>query len=186
MAVVGIGVDPNLSLWEGKGLHINGGIVVNEYCETGLPDVYAAGDVVVFPDQIFNKLRHVEHWENAFEQGKHVARVMTGKREPYLFLPYFFSDIFDLSYEYFGDQEKADYSVTRGDPGKNDFSHWWFERNQLVAAFIMSTRPREEADKAREWITNKSGVDKERIGDRRINLQSLNQNSEKYSNEPTP
>jgi NADPH-dependent 2,4-dienoyl-CoA reductase/sulfur reductase-like enzyme len=66
------------------------GIVVNEFCETNIEDVYAAGDVVEFPDLLFNKRKVVEHWEHAFEQGQHAAKVMTGKREPYLFLPLLF------------------------------------------------------------------------------------------------
>ncbi len=186
LVVVGIGVSPNVKLFEGKGLNLGHGIQVNEYCETGVKNVYAAGDVVEFPDMIFNKLRHVEHWEHAFEQGQHAAKIMMGKREPYIFVPYFFSDIFDLSYEYFGDQEKADYSVTRGNLDEGDFSHWWFRKKQVVAAFIMSSRPREEADKAREWISKKTTVDHDRMGDENVDLNSLEQQSEEYSDEPKP
>lgn len=163
MVIIGAGVEPNVNIFSDSHLNINTGIVVNEFCETNVPDVYAAGDVVEFPDMIFNKIRHVEHWEHAFEQGKHAAKVMTGKQEPYTFLPFFFSDVFDISYEYFGDSESATDIINRGDLKKGDFSTWWFSDSRLVAAFVMSSRPKEEGEMAREWIRNRSRVDKDKI-----------------------
>lgn len=173
MVIIGTGVEPNVNIFTDSHLNINTGIVVNEYCETNVPDVYAAGDVVEFPDMIFAKIRHVEHWEHAFEQGKHVARVMTGKTEPYTFLPFFFSDVFDISYEYFGDNETATDIVNRGDLNNGDFSTWWLKESRVVAAFVMSTRPKEEGEKAGEWIRNKTRIDKEKIADENKSLNEV-------------
>jgi NADPH-dependent 2,4-dienoyl-CoA reductase/sulfur reductase-like enzyme len=186
MVVVGIGVEPNISLFEGSSIKIGNGIRINEYCETGVDGVYAAGDVVEFPDFIFNKKRHVEHWENAFEMGKHAALVMTGKREPYIFLPYFFSDFFDYSYEYFGDQSSADFSATRGNIESGDFSHWWFQEKRLVAAFVMSKRPEEEGKKAREWIKTRTPINRDEIGNETKSLDSLELRPEHHSDVPKP
>ena len=163
MVVAGIGVEPYVKLFESTSLEINEGIVVNKYCETNIENVYAAGDVVEFPDALFDKTRHVEHWEHAMEQGQHVAKVMTGKREPYTFLPYFFSDVFDYSYEYFGDKETAREVYYRGEIESGDFSAWWFDNNRLVAAFIMSSRPEKERKMARKWITNITPLDGKKI-----------------------
>ncbi len=176
MVIIGVGVKPNTTIFKDSHLNINEGIVVNKFCETSVPDVYAAGDVAEFPDQIFNKIRHIEHWENAFEQGKHAAKVMTGKTEPYIFLPYFFSDVFDISYEYFGDNETATDILTRGDVKKGDFSTWWFDENTLVAAFIMSTRPKEEGEMARKWIRYKTTIDKDKFTDLDKDLKELELN----------
>ena len=109
---------------------------------------------------------------------------MSGKREPYIFVPYFFSDFFDLSFEFFGDPATADFSVTRGSIANNDFSHWWFSENTLVATFILNKRPKQEAEKAREWIRNKTTIDQNRISDENVKLDSLVQQSGQYSNEP--
>ncbi|MFP4470671.1 MAG: NAD(P)/FAD-dependent oxidoreductase [Bacteroidales bacterium] len=183
MVVAGIGVEPEVKLFEGTRLNINTGIVVNEYCETNIPDVYAAGDVVEFPDMIFDKMRHIEHWEHAFEQGTHVAKVMTGKREPYIFLPYFFSDVFEYSYEYYGDNETADVARNRGDMERGDFSTWWFDGQRLVAAFVMSTRPEEEGKFAREWIKNKMNIDKDKIDNTDVEMKDLVLNTQQFGNE---
>ncbi|MFW6351686.1 MAG: NAD(P)/FAD-dependent oxidoreductase [Bacteroidota bacterium] len=173
MVVAGIGVEPEVKLFEGTRLSINTGIVVNEYCETNIPAVYAAGDVVIFPDIIFDKINHVEHWQNAFDQGKHAAKVMTGHQEPYIFEPYFFSDIFDLSYEYFGDNELYTDIKIRGNLETGDFSIWWFDLNRLVAAFIMGKRPDAEREKAKEWIRNKQSINMHEISNGESKLEEL-------------
>lgn len=163
MVVVGAGVKPNVDIFIDTELIIKEGVVVNRYLETNIPDVYAAGDVAVFPDKIFDKFRHVEHWENAFEQGKHAAVVMTGKKEAYDFLPFFFSDVFDYSYEYFGDNERTTDVRYRGDLDKGDFSAWYFDGNRLIATLIMSGRPQKERESAKKWITNQTNIDKDEI-----------------------
>jgi 3-phenylpropionate/trans-cinnamate dioxygenase ferredoxin reductase component len=172
-----------VDIFKNTRLNINEGIVVNEYCETNMEDVYAAGDVVEFPDMLFRKRKVVEHWEHAFEQGQHVAKVMSGKREPYIFLPFFFSDVFDYSYEYFGDNEEANDARNRGDLESGDFSTWWFKDDRLIAAFIMSSRPEEERKLAREWISSKADVDKEKIQDEDKNLEDLLLNTGLNENE---
>jgi NADPH-dependent 2,4-dienoyl-CoA reductase/sulfur reductase-like enzyme len=183
MVVAGIGVEPNLDIFKNTSLKINEGILVNEYCETNIENVYAAGDVAEFPDLLFDKTKVVEHWEHAFEQGQHAAKVMTGKRNPYLFFPFFFSDIFEYSYEYFGDNETANEVRNRGDIDTGDFSTWWFSGNRLVAAFVMSSRPKEEGKLAREWISSKTDIDKAKIQDEGIKMKNLVLNTGLHENE---
>lgn len=153
MVVVGVGVAPNLQLFKESELKLDNGVVVNRFLETNLADVYAAGDIARYPDALYNdKLRRIEHWDNAMSQGKHAARVMLGMREEFIHVPYFFSDIFDLSYEYWGDAESAVTVVHRGDVDSGSFSTWWLnEEGALVAAFVMD-RPDEERSLAPIWI----------------------------------
>src|SRR5438445_3243661 len=115
MVVAGVGAAPVTSLFAKTGLAVENGIVVNEYLETRETGVFAAGDVANYPDQIFNKRRRVEHWDNAVSQGQHWANIVRGERQPFLHVPYFFSDVFDLSYELWGDAEGATQTVARGD-----------------------------------------------------------------------
>jgi NADPH-dependent 2,4-dienoyl-CoA reductase/sulfur reductase-like enzyme len=164
MAVVGAGAAPATEIFEKMGLAVKDGVAVNEFLETEKTGISAAGDVANYPDAIFGKRRRVEHWDNAVSQGQHWARVMLGKREPFVHVPYFFSDDFDLSYELWGDADGATEIVTRGDIKSSSFSVWWLAGPRLVAAFTMN-RPDEEREAAPEWIQAKNEVSAARLGD---------------------
>lgn len=164
LVVAGIGVEPVTDIFAGSGLAIDNGIVVNEYLETSAPDILAAGDVANYQDVLFNKRRRVEHWDNAVSQGQHCARTLMGQREPFRHVPYFFSDVFDLSYEYWGDTSGAEQAVHRGDLNSKSFSTWWLQGDRLVAAFVMN-RPDEERDNAPKWIEAAQTVSADKLKD---------------------
>lgn len=155
MVVAGIGVTPQTELFANTGLSVENGIRVNEYLETNVAGVYAAGDVARYRDVLFDTERRVEHWDNAVSQGAWAARVMTGTREPFLHVPYFFSDVFDLSYEFWGDSSIATSTTVRGDMASNSFSVWWLKDKRVVAAFLLA-RSEEEREFAQKAIRDKS------------------------------
>lgn len=153
VVVAGIGVTPVTEV--AKSLAMGNGIQVDEYLETSAPDVYAAGDVAHYRDLLFNKDRRVEHWDNAVSQGQHVARELLGERKPFVHVPYFFSDVFDLSYEFWGDTAGAARTLYRGDLNSSSFSARWVDgTGTLLAAFVMG-RPDEERESAPKLIESK-------------------------------
>ena len=70
---------------------------------------------------------------------------------PFVHVPYFFSDVFDLSYEYWGDSSGATEVVHRADWDEKAIAAFWLNGNRMVAAFVMN-RPDEERDLVQEWI----------------------------------
>jgi len=120
--------------------------------------------VANYQDVLFGKRRRVEHWDNAVSQGQYCARSLMGDRSPFKHVPYFFSDIFDLSYEYWGDASGADQVVQRGDLSSNSFSVWWVRQQRLVAAFTMN-RPDEERNAAPQWIESAQRVSASKLRD---------------------
>ncbi len=164
MIAAGIGVQPVTDVLANSGLDMDDGVTVNEYLEASQPGVYAAGDVANYQDVLFGKRRRVEHWDNAVSQGQHCARVLMGERTPFKHVPYFFSDVFDLSYEYWGDSSGAGQVVHRGDVSTNSFSAWWLKDNHVVAGFAMN-RPDEEREIAPKWIEAKQAVSAEKLAD---------------------
>jgi len=102
LVVVGIGITPEVSLARAAGLSTGNGVIVDEFLQTSAPDIYAAGDVALFPEAGFGP-RRLEHWDNAVSQGKHAGRNMAGAREPFTYVPFFFSDLFEFGYEAVGD-----------------------------------------------------------------------------------
>jgi 3-phenylpropionate/trans-cinnamate dioxygenase ferredoxin reductase component len=100
--VIGIGIEPEVELLEGSDIHVDNGIVVDEYCQTNARDVYAAGDVANHYHPIFNRQIRVEHWQNAIKQGAAAARNMLGKRGAYDEVHWFWSDQYDANLQYAG------------------------------------------------------------------------------------
>ena len=174
MVVAGVGASPVTELFAKSGLAMENGLLVNEYLETNQTGVFAAGDAANYMDKIFEKRRRVEHWDNAVSQGQHWASVVRGERQPFVHVPYFFSDVFDLSYELWGDAEGATQTVTRGDSSSSSFSVWWLKRDRLVSAFVMN-RPDEERESAPEWIKSKQSISAERLADQNRPLKEATQ-----------
>jgi NADPH-dependent 2,4-dienoyl-CoA reductase/sulfur reductase-like enzyme len=164
LVVAGIGVSPVIKLFQGSGLDIENGIVVNEFLETNQKQIYAARDVANYPDIIFEKRRRVEHWDNAVSQAQYWARTITGDRQPFVHVPYFFSDVFDLSYELWGDSVASTKTVIRGDLGTSSFSIWWLKGSQVISAFVMN-RPDEERQLAPKWIQQQKQINPDRLAD---------------------
>jgi NADPH-dependent 2,4-dienoyl-CoA reductase/sulfur reductase-like enzyme len=101
--VAGLGIDPNVDLAKDAGLQAFNGILVDEFLCTSHPDIYAAGDVASFYSPILGKRLRVEHEDNARTMGKYAGRNMAGEHTPYLHLPFFYSDMFELGYEAVGE-----------------------------------------------------------------------------------
>jgi len=100
--VAGIGIVPDVELARAAGLAVDNGILVDEHLQTTVAGIYAAGDVANYPDAILGLRRRVEHADAARAMGRAAGRNMAGAGEPYHYLPMFYSDLFDLSYEAVG------------------------------------------------------------------------------------
>jgi 3-phenylpropionate/trans-cinnamate dioxygenase ferredoxin reductase component len=101
--VAGIGIHPNIDLAKFAGLKVENGIVVDGHLHTSAPDIFAAGDVAMFPHPTLGKHMRVEHEDNALMMGKQAGRNMAGANETYGHTPYFYSDLFELGYEAVGE-----------------------------------------------------------------------------------
>jgi 3-phenylpropionate/trans-cinnamate dioxygenase ferredoxin reductase subunit len=106
-AVAGIGIVPNVELLESAGADVRDGVLVDALCRTSLPDVYAAGDIANIDHPVFGRGR-VEHWNNAFHQGRAAAMSMLGRGKPYDYVHTIWSDQYEHSIEYVGLAKKWD------------------------------------------------------------------------------
>ncbi len=101
--VAGLGIRPNVELAKSAGLRVENGIVVDDHLRASAADVYAAGDVALFPHPTLNKMARIEHEDNALSMGKQAGRNMAGADEAYTHTPFFYSDLFELGYEAVGE-----------------------------------------------------------------------------------
>ncbi|MDP9260831.1 MAG: NAD(P)/FAD-dependent oxidoreductase [Actinomycetota bacterium] len=102
--VAGLGIVPNVELAESAGLPVDNGMVVDRYGRVdGRDDVFAAGDVANYPNLVLGGQFRVEHEDHANTHGRFVGGNMAGANQPYDYLPFFYSDLFDLGYEAVGE-----------------------------------------------------------------------------------
>lgn len=111
--VVGIGVEPATDWLTGSNVAIDDGVGCDEYLQVRHRDgspaagVFAAGDVVRWPNALFDEEMRVEHWTNAAEQGalaasNAVATLAGEPLEPYAPLPFFWSDQYEHRIQFLG------------------------------------------------------------------------------------
>ncbi len=79
MLVISIGTSPNLEVVNGTGIKTNRGILVNDYMETNIKDIYAAGDVAELENDGNSGTVSSCIWPNALAQGKCAASNMAGQ-----------------------------------------------------------------------------------------------------------
>ncbi|MDG6899957.1 MAG: FAD-dependent oxidoreductase [Nitrososphaerota archaeon] len=160
LVVVGIGIMPNTDLAEKAGLKVDRGIVVNEYLETDSPGIFAAGDVARFFHPVFQSHLRVEHYDVAVSHGRVAGANMAGGRVAFTEMPHFFSYMFDLTINAYGDMNKREVELRRGEVGRNGFMQFFFNGGRLTA-FLSANRPPGEIKAAREILA--AGASYERL-----------------------
>jgi NADPH-dependent 2,4-dienoyl-CoA reductase/sulfur reductase-like enzyme/nitrite reductase/ring-hydroxylating ferredoxin subunit len=132
LVVVGIGVRPNVALAEKAGIATDNGVLVNEFLETNVPGIFAAGDIARWPDSRAGRMR-VEHWVVAERQGQTAARNILGARERFVGPPFFWSNHFDLAIRYVGHGTREDRAIMSGDLKAKDASVIFRNGEKLTA-----------------------------------------------------
>jgi len=137
LAVVGIGVVPNVDFVAGSGLALDNGVVVNARFETGAPSVFAAGDVANVFDPLYGRHRRIEHWSNANYQGTEVGKVIAGADGGYDTVSSFFSEVFGTTVKVFGDTTRFDEHATEGSLRSGTLLTSYSDGGRLVGALTI-------------------------------------------------
>ena len=157
IVAVGIGVRPEVDFLGNSGIDVDGGILVNQQLETNKPGIYAAGDVANFYNPISRTRYRAEHWDNAVKQGRLAAWNMLAGRQSWRTVSYFFSDVFDLTFNVVGSTEEADERVVRGSVKDKSFSVLYLDKERLRGAFLLD-QSLVEAKAAGALIANRSDI----------------------------
>jgi NADPH-dependent 2,4-dienoyl-CoA reductase/sulfur reductase-like enzyme len=162
VVVAGLGIVPRTDLAEASGIAVDDGIVVDDRGRIdGRNDLYAAGDVARFPAAALGGTRRIEHENHANSHGRLVGENMAGADKPYDYLPYFYSDLFELGYEAVGDT----------DPRLEIVAEWAEPNRKGVICYADDGKPRgfllwdvwDKVDAARELIVAGEPVDRAAI-----------------------
>jgi 3-phenylpropionate/trans-cinnamate dioxygenase ferredoxin reductase component len=111
--IYGIGVEPETSLAQAAGLHVDNGIVIDAQCRTSHAHIYAAGDAASQWDEASGRHLRRETWENANHQAQTAARSMLGLAPDVLEADWFWTDQCGLNIQFAGDMSAPEW-LSRG------------------------------------------------------------------------
>ncbi|MGY6697490.1 MAG: NAD(P)/FAD-dependent oxidoreductase [Roseinatronobacter sp.] len=138
--IVGIGALANDELARDAGLDCQptkgGGVLVDPFCCTSDPAIYAIGDVAA--STISGRVMRLESVQNACDQARALANTLLGTRVAYAPMPWFWSDQYDMKLQIAGLNVGADSTVFRPGPKPETGSVWYFSGSKLVAVDALS------------------------------------------------
>jgi len=169
--VVGLGVEPVTDFLADTGAEIDNGVLVDEYLRTGVEGIYAAGDVANHYHPVFGRRIRVEHWQNALKQGPAAARTMLERGEPYVEIPWFWSDQYEHNLQYAGFHTEWDELVVRGSMEERNFVAF-YRKDRRVLAAVAVNRGR-DLRRSIPLIKAREPIDAARLCDLNIDLREL-------------
>jgi 3-phenylpropionate/trans-cinnamate dioxygenase ferredoxin reductase subunit len=169
--IVGIGIEPAVELLDGSGIQVDNGIVVDEYCQTNIPGIHAAGDVANHYHPVFGRRIRVEHWQNAIKQGAAAARNMLGKRLPYDEVHWFWSDQYDTNLQYAGFHTQWEQLVIRGRVESGSYLACYLNDGRIDA--VVGLNRGKDVRRVMPLITSRRAVDPEQLRDEGVDLRSM-------------
>lgn len=141
LALIGIGISPNVALAENAGIVCANGVQVDDDARTSDPDVFAIGDCASRPLSHYGRTGRLESVHNAVEQAKLAASAIVGKARPVCDAPWFWSDQYDLKLQTVGLHEGFDETVVRGDPAARRFAVYYLKSGALLAVDAVASMP---------------------------------------------
>ena len=169
--VVGIGIDPVVDVLDGSGIHVDNGVLVDEYCQTNVSGIYAAGDVANHYHPLFKRRIRVEHWQNAIKQGTAAARNMLGRHVAYDEVHWFWSDQYDANLQYAGFHSAWEQLVVRGRLGSDGFLACYVNEGRIDAAVALNRA--KDLRRVMPLIKARRPVDLDQLRDESVDLRSL-------------
>jgi 3-phenylpropionate/trans-cinnamate dioxygenase ferredoxin reductase component len=172
VVVVGVGVTPRTELAESAvALRVENGVLVDEYLQSNVEGVFAAGDVANAWHPHYQRSLRVEHWANALNQGVAAGQNAAGQRTAYTRLPYFFSDQYDLGMEYVGHAAAGDALAIRGDLAAREFVAFWHRDGVVTAA--MHANLWDVTEELKAIVASRRPVDLARLTNPAVPLESV-------------
>ncbi|CAN5201074.1 FAD-dependent oxidoreductase [soil metagenome] len=158
--LVSIGAVPATAWLEDSGISMSpdGGVVCNEFLETSLEGVFAAGDIAYWPNSAMGSPMRLEHWTSANEQGAVAGRnaIHPAERTAYSTVPYFWSDWYGNRIQFAGKAGSEEPEVVFGALDDDRFVALYRSGDRLIGALAVNEPSKIMKDRRRiaegtEW-----------------------------------
>lgn len=179
-AVVGVGIDPDVSAVAGASMAQDNGILVDELCQSSATDIYAAGDVANHLHPVLGRIR-VEHYNSATHHGAAAARSMLGSADPFGYIHNFWSDQYEHTLQYVGHATSWDDFAIRGNLQEGKLVGFYLVAGVVQAAVGFDRggdpewEPNSEIAASARLVARRARPDRGALTDERTDLWSLTQ-----------
>lgn len=157
VVVLGVGLQPCDELARAAGIACDGGVLVDEYCRSSAPNVYAAGDVAVMTLQAGMRVR-LESWQNAQDQGIAAARAALGQGAPYAPTGAVWSEQYDAMIQSVGFVQRAAAEALRPLASQNGLLSVGLDADGRAVSAVAINAGR-DVRQLRKWVAEAACLD---------------------------
>ncbi|MWV29057.1 NAD(P)/FAD-dependent oxidoreductase [Aurantiacibacter rhizosphaerae] len=170
--IVGIGIDPVIAPLQAAGASCGNGVLVDRFCQTSLPGIYAIGDCALHENAFADGAQiRLESVQNASDMANTAARAICGDAAPYAVVPWFWSNQYDIKLQTVGLSTGHDQAVLRGDPQTGKFSVVYLKQGRVLALDSVN-RPADFVQ-GKKLVETRQPIDPALLADETVKLKAL-------------
>jgi NADPH-dependent 2,4-dienoyl-CoA reductase/sulfur reductase-like enzyme len=158
-AIAAVGAVASKELLRGTPIAAEKAILTDQYCQTNVPNIYAAGDCAALFDPLFGKHRLLDHFDSAKTVGALAGRNMTGAHEAYNDVSHFWSELFDLTLQAWGESRHVHHRLVRGNPSPEspDFIEFGLAADNRISQ-VVAVNHAADHDTLRQLVKNRTNI----------------------------
>jgi 3-phenylpropionate/trans-cinnamate dioxygenase ferredoxin reductase subunit len=170
--LVAVGIVPGISYLERSGIATDNGVLVDGFCRSpGAEWCYAAGDIANTYNGLYQRHVRQETWRNAENQAMAVAEFITGRTEPYVEIPWMWSDQFSRNIQVVGIYTPGDTVIARGEVTRDSGTLLWLHEGRVAGGVLINSgRERKHLE---ALVSHRASVDAEKLADPAVALKGL-------------
>lgn len=140
LVIAGVGTQCDLAWVKTAGIACNTGILTNEFLETNIQDVFAAGDIAEYQDVLLEEHIQLGNWANAHLHGKVAAANMLGGRIAYHRVSFYTAQGFGIAIAFVGDVRLNDKRqvIVRSQPDGNALTRIIVQNGKIEGATMVN------------------------------------------------
>ena len=134
LLIIGIGSSPDTTIYKNKSLDIDNGIITDEFSQTSIENVFAAGDVANFFHPFYGLHMRLESFKHAQNHGINVGKNIVGKKTSYTEIPWMWSDQFELNLQMTGICSDYETIIQRGNSVTDGIIYFFLKNRRIIGA----------------------------------------------------
>ncbi|HZG18567.1 MAG TPA: FAD-dependent oxidoreductase [Herbaspirillum sp.] len=172
LVLVAVGIAPNTAFLEGSPVLLDNGVLTDAWCRNpAAPWCYAVGDVANSFSPLYGRALRQETWRNAENQARAVSAAIVGRPEPYVEVPWMWTDQLGRNIQVVGVYTAGDPVISRIPPGDQAGVLLWLHQGKVAGGMLVDCgRERRQLE---ELVRRGATIDVALLRDPSVSLKEL-------------